>query len=61
MENQRGTLRRKVFVEPIREWSFFKGDRVRETYLFRQSFNCSVLHNLSVHIFCKYGLWKIVS
>lgn len=28
MQNERGTMRKKVFVEPIREWSFFKGDRV---------------------------------
>ncbi|CAK1547834.1 unnamed protein product [Leptosia nina] len=27
-QNERGTLRKKVFVEPIKEWSFFKGDRV---------------------------------
>jgi len=29
MENRPGTMRRKVFVEPILDWSFFKGDRVR--------------------------------
>lgn len=29
MENERGTMRKKVFVEPICDWSFFKGDRVR--------------------------------
>lgn len=27
-QNQPGTLRKKVFVEPIKEWSIFKGDRV---------------------------------
>ncbi|KAJ0171976.1 hypothetical protein K1T71_012739 [Dendrolimus kikuchii] len=26
--NERGVLRKKVFVEPVGEWSFFKGDRV---------------------------------
>jgi len=29
MQNERGSIRKKVFVEPIRDWSFFKGDRVR--------------------------------
>jgi len=29
MQNERGRIRKKVFVEPIRDWSFFKGDRVR--------------------------------
>lgn len=29
MQNERGAIRKKVFVEPIRDWSFFKGDRVR--------------------------------
>ncbi|XP_075985991.1 mitochondrial ribosomal protein L24 [Anticarsia gemmatalis] len=28
MQNERNNLRKKVFVEPIAEWSFFKGDRV---------------------------------
>lgn len=28
MDNQRGKMHKKVFLEPIREWSFFKGDRV---------------------------------
>lgn len=28
MQNERGRMRKKVFVEPIRDWSFFKGDRV---------------------------------
>ncbi|KAI5632145.1 ribosomal proteins 50S l24/mitochondrial 39S l24 domain-containing protein [Phthorimaea operculella] len=28
MQNDRGMLRKKVFVEPIKNWSFFKGDRV---------------------------------
>ncbi|CAG4966345.1 unnamed protein product [Colias eurytheme] len=27
-QNERGILRKKVFVEPVGEWSFFKGDRV---------------------------------
>ncbi|CAF4770488.1 unnamed protein product [Pieris macdunnoughi] len=27
-QNERGTRRKKVFIEPIGEWSFFKGDRV---------------------------------
>lgn len=27
-QNQPGQLREKVFVEPIRDWSFFEGDRV---------------------------------
>lgn len=27
-ENAPGTMRRKIFVEPVREWKFFKGDRV---------------------------------
>ena len=29
MQNARGSMRKKVFVEPIRDWGFFKGDRVR--------------------------------
>jgi len=28
MQNKQGSIRKKVFVEPIRDWSFFKGDRV---------------------------------
>ncbi|OWR49668.1 putative 39S ribosomal protein L24 [Danaus plexippus plexippus] len=27
-QNERGTLRKKVFLEPVGEWKFFKGDRV---------------------------------
>lgn len=27
-ENESGKLREKVFVEPIKEWSHFRGDRV---------------------------------
>ncbi|XP_041971418.1 probable 39S ribosomal protein L24, mitochondrial [Aricia agestis] len=27
-QNERGTHRKKVFLEPVGEWSFFKGDRV---------------------------------
>ncbi|XP_017063048.2 probable 39S ribosomal protein L24, mitochondrial [Drosophila eugracilis] len=27
-QNMPGTMRRKVFVEPIEEWSFFRGDRI---------------------------------
>lgn len=27
-QNYPGTLRKKVFIEPIKNWSFFKGDRV---------------------------------
>ncbi|VVC95768.1 unnamed protein product, partial [Leptidea sinapis] len=27
-QNERTTMRKKVFIEPIKEWSFFKGDRV---------------------------------
>lgn len=27
-QNYPGTIRKKVFVEPIKEWSFFRGDRV---------------------------------
>lgn len=27
-QNYPGSLRKKVFLEPIKEWSFFKGDRV---------------------------------
>jgi hypothetical protein len=46
MDNQRGTLHKKVFVEPIREWSFFKGDRVRLTCIYRSPFND--------HVFCTY-------
>jgi hypothetical protein len=37
-------MRRKVFLEPIREWSFFKGDRVRLTYVYGLPFNHNVLH-----------------
>ncbi|XP_049881364.1 probable 39S ribosomal protein L24, mitochondrial [Pectinophora gossypiella] len=28
MQNDRGVLRKKVFLEPIKNWTFFKGDRV---------------------------------
>lgn len=28
MQNMPNTKRKKVFVEPIKEWSFFRGDRV---------------------------------
>lgn len=28
-QNQPGRLNKKVFVEPIKEWSFFRGDRVQ--------------------------------
>ncbi|XP_004933534.1 large ribosomal subunit protein uL24m [Bombyx mori] len=27
-QNEPGTLRKKVFLEPIRDWTFFRGDRV---------------------------------
>lgn len=27
-ENPPNQCRKKVFIEPIREWSFFRGDRV---------------------------------
>ncbi|XP_026315949.1 probable 39S ribosomal protein L24, mitochondrial [Hyposmocoma kahamanoa] len=28
LQNDRGTHRKKVFIEPIKDWTFFKGDRV---------------------------------
>ena len=32
--NQPGTRPKKMFVEPIKEWTVFKGDRVRDVRLF---------------------------
>lgn len=55
MDNQRGTMRKKVFVEPIREWSFFKGDRVRLTCIYRSPFNHHVLCTYMVSLYLPCG------
>lgn len=41
-QNNFGDLKPKVFLEPIKEWSFFKGDRVSITKLILVHINTEI-------------------
>lgn len=55
--NSRGRCHEKIFVEPIKKWSFFKGDRVEVL----TGMHISLSFHETVKVFTHYVLYRIVS
>ncbi|PSN38819.1 putative 39S ribosomal protein L24 [Blattella germanica] len=51
-QNQPGTIRKKIFVEPIKNWSFFKGDRGKQGIVSQviQERNWVIVEGLNCHL-----------
>jgi len=45
VENRPGVHKKKIFVEPIKEWSFYRGDKVTDIFFVKHNL-CSYFNHI---------------